>query len=82
MNAAITPAGRVDIRGVSIILGERESAFEAVQGLDCQIESGQFVCILGPSGCGKSTLLGALAGHLEPASGSRPAEASPWMTSR
>ncbi|HCS44123.1 MAG TPA: sulfonate ABC transporter ATP-binding protein, partial [Pseudomonas sp.] len=33
--------------------------------LDCQIEPGQFVCILGPSGCGKSTLLGALAGHLQ-----------------
>jgi NitT/TauT family transport system ATP-binding protein len=40
-----------------------------VQGLDCQIEPGQFVCILGPSGCGKSTLLGALAGHLQPRTG-------------
>ncbi|WP_077046125.1 ABC transporter ATP-binding protein [Pseudomonas sp. KK4] len=63
------PEGRIDIRDVSISLGEGSAAFEAVQGLDCQIEAGQFVCILGPSGCGKSTLLGALAGHLATYSG-------------
>lgn len=70
MNMNESPGGRIDVRGVSITLGEGQAAFEAVQGLDCQIESGQFVCILGPSGCGKSTVLGALAGHLEPAAGS------------
>lgn len=70
MNAATHPAGRVDIRGLSITLGEKHTAFEAVQKIDCHIEPGQFVCILGPSGCGKSTLLGALAGHLQPAQGS------------
>jgi NitT/TauT family transport system ATP-binding protein len=59
------PEGRIDIRDLSISLGQGSTAFEAVQGLDCQIEPGQFVCILGPSGCGKSTLLGALAGHLQ-----------------
>ena len=30
--------GRIDIRGLSISLGEGGAAFEAVQGLDCQIE--------------------------------------------
>ncbi|MFY1662802.1 ABC transporter ATP-binding protein [Pseudomonas sp. Pseu.R1] len=69
MNVATKQAGHVDIRGVSIALGEGQSAFQAVQALDCTIESGQFVCILGPSGCGKSTLLGALAGHLQPIAG-------------
>lgn len=61
--------GRIDIRQLSIRLGDGRTAFEAVQGLDCQIEAGQFVCILGPSGCGKSTLLGALAGHLQTCTG-------------
>ena len=70
MSVMQTPEGRIDIRQLSIVLGEGAQAFEAVQGLDCQIEAGQFVCILGPSGCGKSTLLGALAGHLQPRSGS------------
>jgi NitT/TauT family transport system ATP-binding protein len=64
-----TPEGRIDIRQLSIVLGTGAQAFEAVQGLDCQIEAGQFVCVLGPSGCGKSTLLGALAGHLQPRTG-------------
>ena len=70
MSVMQTPEGRIDIRQLSIVLGQGREAFEAVQGLDCQIEPGQFVCILGPSGCGKSTLLGALAGHLSAKSGS------------
>jgi len=70
MSVMQTPEGRIDIRQLSIVLGEGRDAFEAVQNLDCQIEPGQFVCILGPSGCGKSTLLGALAGHLKASVGS------------
>ncbi|MBL0844137.1 ABC transporter ATP-binding protein [Pseudomonas mediterranea] len=69
MSVMQTPEGRIDIRQLSIVLGTGAQAFEAVQGLDCQIEAGQFVCVLGPSGCGKSTLLGALAGHLQPRTG-------------
>jgi len=69
MSAMQMPEGRIDIRQLSIVLGQGTQAFEAVQGLDCQIEAGQFVCVLGPSGCGKSTLLGALAGHLQPRTG-------------
>lgn len=71
------PEGRIDIRDLSISLGEGSAAFEAVQGLDCQIEPGQFVCILGPSGCGKSTLLGALAGHLQPRIGTLNVDGAP-----
>jgi len=70
MSVMQPPEGRIDIRQLSIVLGQGAQAFEAVQGLDCQIEAGQFVCVLGPSGCGKSTLLGALAGHLQPRTGS------------
>jgi NitT/TauT family transport system ATP-binding protein len=70
MSVMRTPDGRIDSRQLSIVLGQGAQAFEAVQGLDCQIEAGQFVCVLGPSGCGKSTLLGALAGHLQPRTGS------------
>ncbi|EPJ84860.1 ABC transporter-like protein [Pseudomonas sp. CFII64] len=69
MNSLNNPAGRIDIRDLSIVLGEQKHAFEALNGLDCQVAPGEFVCILGPSGCGKSTLLGALAGHLKPQQG-------------
>ncbi|WP_323155509.1 ABC transporter ATP-binding protein [Pseudomonas alvandae] len=77
MSAMQTLEGRIDIRQLSIVLGQGAQAFEAVQGLDCQIEAGQFVCILGPSGCGKSTLLGALAGHLQPSTGTLKVDAVP-----
>ncbi len=37
-------------------------AFTALQGIDLDVASGEFVCFLGPSGCGKTTLLRAIAG--------------------
>jgi NitT/TauT family transport system ATP-binding protein len=41
----------------------------ALQDVNLNIRSGEFVCLLGPSGCGKSTLLYALAGHIHPTGG-------------
>ena len=42
---------------------------EALRGVDIDVHSGEFVCLLGPSGCGKSTLLYALAGLMKPSGG-------------
>lgn len=42
-------------------------AFQVINDVSLQIESGEFVVMVGPSGCGKSTLLRAIAG-LEPIS--------------
>jgi multiple sugar transport system ATP-binding protein len=55
----------VSVRDVSV-------AFESVRvfdGLDLDVEQGEFIVLLGPSGCGKSTLLNAIAGLLEVGSG-------------
>ncbi|EPK5825417.1 TPA: ABC transporter ATP-binding protein [Pseudomonas aeruginosa] len=70
MTTAGNSLGRIQIRDLSIRLGQGSEAFEAVRDLNLEARPGEFVCLLGPSGCGKSTLLGALAGHLRPSAGS------------
>jgi NitT/TauT family transport system ATP-binding protein len=54
---------------VSIELGEGRNRFEVLHNVSLHAPPGEFICLLGPSGCGKSTLLGAIAGHLQIASG-------------
>ncbi len=39
-----------------------DDGFEAVKGLNLEINDGEFLVLLGPSGCGKSTTLRMLAG--------------------
>ena len=41
-----------------------------LDGLDLEIESGEYIVMLGPSGCGKSTTLQIIAGLLHPDGGS------------
>lgn len=50
------------------IVGEQE--FNALNGVNAEINKGEFVVILGPSGAGKSTLLNLLGGMDKPTSGS------------
>jgi len=41
----------------------------ALDQVDIQVQSGEFIALLGPSGCGKSTLLNLIAGFETPSSG-------------
>ena len=69
----MTPDGVAPARGPGIVLRDVGIAFDsyqAVSGIDLEIEDGEFICIVGPSGCGKSTLLMALAGFVVPNRGS------------
>ena len=42
----------------------------ALEDINLEVGSGEFICLLGPSGCGKSTLLNAIAGFSPPTAGS------------
>jgi NitT/TauT family transport system ATP-binding protein len=68
----LVPA-RVDEGGAKIAVKRVEHRYAnkvvALQDVNLNIRSGEFVCLLGPSGCGKSTLLYALAGHINPTGG-------------
>jgi len=43
---------------------------KAVDGVDLNLQRGEFVALVGPSGSGKTTMLAMLAGLLSPTSGS------------
>jgi multiple sugar transport system ATP-binding protein len=56
----------LEIRGLTKIF---PGGMRALDGLDLQIQDGEFFALLGPSGCGKTTLLRSIAGLETPSSG-------------
>jgi NitT/TauT family transport system ATP-binding protein len=61
----------IALQGVSMTFGggQANSQVRALQSVDLQIESGEFVSLIGPSGCGKSTLLRLMGDLLQPTAG-------------
>jgi NitT/TauT family transport system ATP-binding protein len=60
----------VQAEDVSVALGQGAKRQVVLQNVDLAVPEGAFVSLIGPSGCGKSTLLKALAGLVQPTSGS------------
>ncbi len=61
----IDTKGDVTLDGVVKRYGEAT----AVDGIDLDVHSGEFLSLLGPSGCGKTTLLRMIAGFEQPDAG-------------
>jgi NitT/TauT family transport system ATP-binding protein len=59
----------VQVQGVSKTFATSRKTVEALQPIDLEVATGEFVCFLGPSGCGKSTLLNIIAGLEKASSG-------------
>ena len=51
------------------IYGQGETEVRALDGINLEVEKGEFVAIVGTSGSGKSTFLKILSGQLEPTNG-------------
>ena len=58
------------LSGVTRSFGSGAAAFQALRGVDLEIEEGDFVAIMGPSGSGKSSLMNILGCLDMPSGGS------------
>jgi putative ABC transport system ATP-binding protein len=58
----------IRLRGITKVYGQGQAAFQALKGVDLDIDEGDFVAVMGPSGSGKSTVMNTL-GCLDTPSG-------------
>ena len=60
MNTEQASVPLLSLRGLTKVYGAGDTAFQALAGVDLDIEAGEFVAIMGPSGSGKSTAMNML----------------------
>jgi NitT/TauT family transport system ATP-binding protein len=69
----------VSVKGVT---KEFKGGTIALQGIDLEIEQGEFISLIGPSGCGKSTLLRIVGDLIEPSQGTVTVNGKPARQAR
>jgi NitT/TauT family transport system ATP-binding protein len=65
----VSNQAHIVIDSVSAVYDAAGGDLVALDGIDLEVQRGEFVSIIGPSGCGKSTLLRIVAGLMAPARG-------------
>lgn len=60
----------IKAEGITKVYNETVVPVHALNGVDLEVDEGEFTAIVGPSGCGKTTLLNILGGLDHPSSGS------------
>jgi len=60
----------LQVSDLSITFASKRGRVSALEGIELDVQAGEFITIAGPSGCGKSTLLKAVAGLTAPSAGS------------
>ncbi|HLN62697.1 MAG TPA: ABC transporter ATP-binding protein [Symbiobacteriaceae bacterium] len=58
----LAPKAQLQLRNVHKHFHTRQGKLHVLDGVNLQVNRGEFLCLLGPSGCGKSTLFNIIAG--------------------
>lgn len=59
----------LEIKDVCKIYPTKKGPFTVLDGVNLNVEKGEFICVIGHSGCGKSTLLNMVSGFNFPTTG-------------
>ncbi|BBI49598.1 hypothetical protein HORIV_20190 [Vreelandella olivaria] len=66
----------LSIRGLTKVYG---NGFQALKGIDLDVQQGDFFALLGPNGAGKSTTLGVVCSLVQKTAGRSPYSVLMWI---